>query len=73
MTKQFWIGALKRAIHTMAQAALACIGSGIVGIADVDWVHIGSVALMAGVISLLKSVAIGIPEAEKFEAEEEIK
>ena len=75
MTKQFWIGALKRAGHAVAQSALALIGteSALIGITDVDWLRVASVALTAGIISLLKSVAIGIPEAEKFEVEEEIK
>lgn len=69
--KYFWISSLKRAIHTMAQAAIACIGAGVVGIAEVDWIHVGSVSLMAGIVSMLKSIVIGTPEAKIFEGIEE--
>ena len=47
---------LERAAKTVAQAALAVISSGAVGLFDVDWVHVISVAGLAGVMSLLTSV-----------------
>ncbi len=62
MNKQFWISAIKRAIHTMAQVALGFIGTGLVGIADVDWKHMLSVVFMACLVSILKSIVIGMPE-----------
>lgn len=49
-----------RAIRTVAQTALATIGTSIV-MGDVDWVMVGSAALLAGILSLLTSVA-GLPE-----------
>lgn len=48
--------AIERAAKTVAQAALAVISSGAVGLFDVDWVHVISVAGLAGVMSLLTSV-----------------
>lgn len=48
--------ALERAAKTVAQAALAVLGTGAVGVLDVDWVHVLSVSALAGVMSLLTSV-----------------
>ena len=55
-TKDFWVYAGERAIKTIAQAALATIGTGAVGILAVDWQGIVSVSLMAGVVSVLTSI-----------------
>ena len=49
-----------RAIKTVAQTAVATIGTTAV-MADVDWVLVGSASLLAGILSLLTSVA-GLPE-----------
>lgn len=56
-----------RAIKTMAQTAVAVIGTGAV-ISAVDWKMVVSSAFVAGVVSLLTSVA-GIPEVEESEVE----
>lgn len=61
-TKDWFIKALKRAIHTMAQTALATLAVGM-GFTDVDWLKLASVAGVAGIISFLKSIVVGIPEA----------
>ena len=55
-TKTFWAYAGERAIKTVAQAALAVIGTGAVGILAVDWQGVVSVAVMAGVVSVLTSI-----------------
>ena len=56
-----WIKAAGiRAIKTVAQTAVATIGTTAV-MADVNWVLVGSSALLAGILSLLTSVA-GLPE-----------
>ena len=56
-----------RAIKTIAQSAIATIGASYV-LAEVDWIVVGSAALLAGLLSLLTSIA-GLPEVEEFEEE----
>ena len=64
MTKEkimAWIHAAGvRAIKTVAQTAVATIGTAAV-MGNVDWLMVGSAALLAGILSLLTSVA-GLPE-----------
>jgi hypothetical protein len=54
--KAYWAYAGERAIKTIAQTALATISAVAVGILDVDWVNVGSVSALAGIMSLLTSV-----------------
>ena len=61
-----WIHAAGiRALKTIAQVAAAqlAVETGI-GIGQIDWVMVGSVSLLAGILSLLTSIA-GLPELEK--------
>lgn len=62
MTKKWWKAAGIRAIKTVAQTAVAAIGTTAM-FSQVDWLVVGSTALLAGVLSLLTSVA-GLPEVE---------
>lgn len=56
-----WLrAAAVRAIKTVAQTAVATIGVSAV-MSEVDWIMVGSASLLAGILSLLTSVA-GLPE-----------
>lgn len=63
--KTYWILWLKaagiRAVRTFAQALIAMIGTGLIGLGDVDWGYAFSVAIVATILSLLTSLA-GLPE-----------
>ena len=67
--KEYWIEWAKRAgvraVKTVAQTAVATIGTAAV-IGDVNWVMVASASALAGVLSLLTSVA-GLPEVSKDE------
>ena len=54
--RRYWDYAAERAAKTLAQTALATIGVGAVGVLEVDWVNVGSVSALAGIMSLLTSV-----------------
>ena len=62
-TKEFIRAALIRALKTLCQTAVGCIGAAVV-LGDVNWPMVASVAVLAAVVSLLTSVA-GLPEVEK--------
>ena len=54
---EFWSYAGERAIKTVAQSAIAVLGSGSIGLFAVDWVNLASVSLGAGLLSILTSIA----------------
>lgn len=62
--KEYWLNWIKaagvRAVKTVAQTAVATIGTSAV-LGEVNWVMVGSAAALSGILSLLTSVA-GLPE-----------
>lgn len=61
-TKTWFKAAGIRAVKTVAQTAVATIGTSAV-MGEVNWLMVGSAALLAGILSLLTSVA-GLPEVK---------
>lgn len=66
--KEWFKAAGIRAIKTVAQTAVATIGTA-VALGDVNWVMVASAAALAGVLSLLTSVATGLPEMNNEKGE----
>lgn len=62
MTLNWWKAAGIRAIKTIAQTAVATIGTSAV-LGDVNWLAVGSASVLAGILSMLTSIA-GIPEVD---------
>lgn len=61
--KDFIKAAAIRAVRTIAQTAIATIGTAAV-LSEVKWVAVVSASLLAGVLSILTSIATGLPEVE---------
>lgn len=57
LSPEFLNYSLERAIKTVAQAAIAFLGSGSIGLFTIDWAGLASVSLGAGFLSILTSVA----------------
>lgn len=62
--KEFLIAALIRALRTFAQAAIGMIAVGS-AFADVNWLQVLSVSGVSAVLSILTSIATGLPEVKK--------
>ena len=59
-----WLkAAAVRGVRTMAQSALATIGTSAV-LGDVNWIMVGSAAALAGILSILTSIVTGLPEVK---------
>lgn len=52
-----------RCLKTMAETAIAVIGTNAVGITDIDWLGVGSAVLLSGVVTVLFNIK-SIPESE---------
>ena len=63
MSKQWWKAAGLRAVKTVAQTAVALISTNLL-IEEVNWAMVVSASVLAGLLSLLTSVA-GLPEVKE--------
>lgn len=64
-SRQWWYAAGMRAIRTVAQTALATIGTTAL-IEEVNWIAVLSTSVLAGILSLLTSLS-GLPEVKEGE------
>ena len=62
LTKEWWKAAGIRALKTVAQTAVATIGTS-AAISEVNWVLVASASALAGILSLLTSLG-GLPEVD---------
>ncbi len=61
--KKFIVAALIRALRTLAQTAVATIGTSAL-LSEVNWIAVASASVLAAVLSLLTSIATGLPEVD---------
>ena len=62
--RTFWKCALIRAARTLCQTAIATIGTTAL-LEEVNWLLVGSSALLAAILSILNSIATGLPEVDE--------
>lgn len=67
--KQWIKAALIRAVKTIAQTAIATIGTSAL-LSEVNWIVVASASILAGILSILTSIA-GLPEVEDSDPDEE--
>ena len=65
--REFFKAALIRAVYTVAETAIGVIGTSAI-LSEVDWKMVLSASALAGIVSILKSIAVGMPEAPKENA-----
>lgn len=63
MKTEFWHAALIRAIRTAAQTAIATIGTSAM-LSEINWQAVASATAVATILSLLTSIATGLPEVK---------
>ena len=62
--KKFLVAALIRAVRTLAQTAIATIGTTAL-LTEVNWAVVASASGLAAVLSILTSIATGLPEVDE--------
>lgn len=67
MLKKWFKAAGIRAVKTVAQTAIATIGTSVV-ISGVNWIAVASASVLSGILSILTSIA-GLPEINGTEGE----
>lgn len=63
-TKKWLKAALIRAVKTVAQTAVSLIGTNAIGLTEVNWIAVLSASVLAGIVSILTSIA-GLPEVKE--------
>ena len=63
MNNKFWEAAAIRALRTFCQTAVATIGTAAL-ISEVNWTAVVSASALAAILSMLTSVATGLPEVQ---------
>jgi len=66
MDRNFWKYTAYRAIRTVCQCAISLIPASAL-ITEVDWRLVASASILAGIVSVLTSIATGLPEVEYAE------
>ena len=61
--KKFIVAALIRAVRTLAQTAVATIGTTAL-MSEVDWKVVASASVLSAILSILTSIATGLPEVD---------
>ena len=64
MNKKFWIAAGIRAVRTVCQTAIAMIGTCVM-LSEVNWIAVASASALSGILSILTSLATGLPEVDE--------
>lgn len=64
MAKKFWQAAAIRALRTLCQTAIASIGTTAM-LQEVNWVMVASTSALAALLSILNSIATGLPEVDE--------
>ena len=62
MKMEFWTAAGIRALRTLCQTAVATIGTTAL-LSEVNWIQVASTSVLAALLSVLNSIATGLPEA----------
>jgi len=63
MNTDFWKACGIRAVKTIAQTAVAMISTATL-VSEVNWMQVASASLLAGILSVLTSIATGLPEVD---------
>ena len=64
MTKSFWKSAGIRALRTFCQSLVTLIGTDAINIICIDWLTILGIAATTALMSILTSIATGLPESD---------
>lgn len=64
MTKSFWKSALIRALRTFCQSVVALVGTDAINIVCIDWPTILGISATTALLSILTSIATGLPESD---------